>query len=389
MNLVLVAMLTLQNPAPTPAPAPSPPPAPPAAAAKRSVEFGGLILVNGFFNNARVNNSDVPQVALADTNAAGGGGGSMRQTRLRLFVTEPDVLQGQAAAELDVDFFGGQPAAGGRTFPLLRLRRAIATVTWSHAELMFGQEGPLVAGREPKSLASVGFPDFASAGNLWLWIPQARLSLQTGYTLRLALQGALLAPTTNTPQAFATQPDSAERSGRPFAQGRVRLGWGPEDDPSEIAVGGHVGWIRGFDAATGDSLIQSSAITFDARFKLGEVEILGEAFVGQALGVLGGGGVGQTIGPTGAPVHTKGGWGQLNLRLRPTVTVGGGCGLDDPDDADIAATGAQRNFVCAGMVEWRPSGPLVFGVELRRIATDYVAGQFTATHLNVAAGWRW
>jgi hypothetical protein len=363
-------------------------PTPPPAAPQRSVEFSGQILVNGFFNNARVNNSDAPQFALADTGAVSGGGGTLRQTRLRVFVTEPDVLRGSATAELDVDFFGGQPPAGGRTFPVLRLRRAIATVTWGKTELVLGQEAPLVAGRDPRSLASVGFPDFAAAGNLWLWIPQARLGFETGVTLRLAIQGALLAPTSNgNSGAFLTQPDSAERSGRPFAQGRLKLGWGPTDDPSEIAIGGHIGWLRGFDGTTGDSLVQSSAVTVDARVVLGEVELVGEAFMGQALGVLGGGGVGQTIGLLGVPVRTRGGWGQLNLRLRRNVTVGGGCGLDDPDDADLLPTGALRNLACAGMAEWR-SGSLVVGLEVRRLQTEYAAGDFIATHLNVAAGWR-
>jgi hypothetical protein len=365
------------------APAPAP-----AAAPTRTVEFSGLILVNGFFNSARVNNSDVPQFALADTNPVSGGGGSMRQTRLRLLVTESDVLGGTGSAELDADFFGGQPSAGGRTFPVLRLRRAVATVSWGHTELLFGQETPLVAGREPRSLASVGFPDFAGAGNLWLWIPQARFGFETGVTLRLGVQGAVLAPTSNgNSGAFLTQPDSAERTGRPFAQGRIKLGWGRSDDPSEIAVGGHIGWIRGFDAATGDSLVQSSAVTLDARLALGEIEILGEAFMGQALGVLGGGGVGQTIGLAGVPVRTKGGWGQLNLRLRRDFTVGGGCGIDDPDDADLLPTGALRNLACAGMAEWR-AGPLVVGVEVRRLQTEYASGEFTATHVNVAAGWK-
>lgn len=365
--------LAAQAPVPTTAPAP-----------RRTVEFSGLILVNGFFNTARVNNSDVPQVALADTNPVSGGGGTLRQTRLRIAVTESDVLRGAGTAELDVDFFGGQPPAGGRAFPVLRLRRAIATVNWTHAELLLGQETPLVAGREPRSLASVGFPDFAAAGNLWLWIPQARFSYEYGVTLRLGVQAAVLAPTSNgNSGAFLTQPDSAERSGRPFGQARIKLGWGPSDDPSEVAVGGHIGWIR----TIGDTVEQSRAITLDARFALGEVEIIGEAFMGQALGVLGGGGVGQTIGLNGVPVRTKGGWGQLNLRLRRAVTVGGGCGLDDPDDADLLPNGSQRNLVCAGMAEWR-TGPMVFGLELRRLQTEYASGEFTVTHVNVSAGWR-
>ena len=362
----------------------------PASPPTRSVEFSGQIIVNGFFNSVRVNNSDVPQFALADTNPVSGGGGTLRQTRLRIFVTEPNVLRGgTGGAELDVDFFGGQPAAGGRTFPTLRLRRAIATVNWGKTDLLLGQESPLVAGREPRSLASVGFPGFAGAGNLWLWIPQARLGWETGVTLRLGVQGAVLAPTANgNSGAFLTQPDSAERTGRPFAQGRVKLAWGPNDNPSEIAVGGHLGWLRGLDNTTGDSVVQSSAITVDARFALGELELLGEAFMGQALGVLGGGGVGQSIGLQGVPVRSKGGWGQLNLHLRRTVTFGGGCGLDDPDDADVLpTTGILRNFVCAGMVEWR-SGPLTLGVEMRRLQTEFQTGEFIATHVNVAAAWR-
>src|SRR3989449_5269327 len=246
--------------------------------AKRTIELTGLVLVNGFFTNARVNNSDVPQFvdSLAPASAVGG---TIRQTRLGLLVTDPDVLRGSFSGEVDVDFFGGQqPSSGGRTFPLLRLRRAVGIVSWAHAQVLFGQESPLVAERSPRSLASVGFPDFAAAGNLWLWLPQFRVTAEAGYTLRLAVQAAVLAPTAGTAQGlFATQPDSAERSRRPYLQSRVRLGWGPTDDPSEIAIGGHQGWL-----ASGDSLFQSQAVTVDTRVPLGVAELIGEGFVGKA-----------------------------------------------------------------------------------------------------------
>ena len=360
----------------------TPPPAPPAA--KRTVELTGFVLVNGFFTNARVNNSDVPQF-VDSLAAASAAGGTIRQTRLGVLVTDPDVLRGSFAGEIDVDFFGGQqPSSGGRTFPLLRLRRAVGTVSWQHAQLLVGQESPLVAERSPRSLASVGFPDFAGAGNLWLWLPQFRATFEQGYTLRLAEQVAVLAPTAGTAQGlFTTQPDSAERSRRPYLQGRVRLAWGPTDDPSEIAIGGHLGWL-----ASGDSLFQSRAVTADARVKLGPVELVGEAFSGKALAGLGGGGIGQNVGPTGVQVRTKGGWGQLNVRPRREVMLGGGCGLDDPDDGDLSGTGRLKNFVCEGHAELRPRGPLVFGVEFRRLETTYPSGKFTANHFNVAAGYR-
>lgn len=389
--LIAVAVpLAAQTPPPPTPPPPPPPPATPAPPeAKRTVEFTGLVLVNGFFTNARVNNVDVPQ--FVDTlPPAGGAGGTIRQTRLGVFVTDPDVLRGSFSGEVDVDFYGGQqPSTGGRTFPVLRLRRAVGMVSWAHAQLLFGQESPLVAERSPHSLASVGFPDFAGAGNLWLWLPQFRVTVEQGYTLRLAEQIAVLAPTAGTVQGlFNTQPDSAERSRRPYLQARVRLGWGPTDDPSEIAIGGHLGWL-----AAADSFFQSRALTADTRVKLGPVEILGEAFTGKALAGLGGGGIGQNFGPTGAAVRTKGGWGQLNVRPKPEVMLGGGCGLDDPDDRDLSSTPADpqprlKNFVCEGHVEVRPRGPLVFGFEFRRLETTYPSGKFTANHLNLAAGYR-
>ena len=100
-------------------------PAAPAPASHRTVEFSGLVLINGFFTNARVNNSDVPQFAEADTTGVAGTGATIRQTRLGVFVTDPEVLGGSFTGELDVDFFGGQePSSGDRTFPLLRVRRA-------------------------------------------------------------------------------------------------------------------------------------------------------------------------------------------------------------------------------------------------------------------------
>jgi len=361
---------------------------------QRTMELSGFVLVNGFYNTARVNNGDVPQFAENDPLGLGAVGGAIRQTRLGVLLTEPNVLGGDFTGEIDVDFFGGQqPSSGGRTFPLLRLRRAVATVTWQNVrstmQLLVGQEAPLIAERSPRSLASVGFPGFAGAGNLWLWIPQLRVGAEVGTTLRLALQGAVLAPGTGAPQGgFLTQPDSAERSGRPYLQGRVRLAWGPADDPSEIALGGHAGWLLGTDSLSGDTLLVSRALTADTRIKLGVLELVGEVFVGKALAGLGGGGIGQNVGAGGVPVRTKGGWGQLNVRPSPQWMLGGGCGLDDPDEADVASGGRLKNLVCEGHVEWRPRGPLVFGVEFRRLQTTYQAGDFTANHLNLAAGYR-
>src|SRR6266480_6812854 len=197
MQVLLLLSLTAQQPA-------SPPPPPPA---KPTIEFTGTVLMNGFYNSARTNNSDVPVFPDTDNVGVSGASATMRQTRLGLFVNDPDALGGSFTGELDVDFFGGQqPAPGNRTFPLLRIRRAIGTVQWTHFQLMLGQETPLVSDRNPRSLAGVGVPDFSTAGNLWFWIPQVRVTAEYGVTLRLAVQGAVLAPISGAIQgAYTTQ----------------------------------------------------------------------------------------------------------------------------------------------------------------------------------------
>jgi len=357
------------------------------------VELSGLVLVNGFFNNARVNNSDVPQVVMPPDPAlalpASHGGATVRQTQIALTADVPDVAGGSFHGQLDVDFFGGQqPSPGGRTWPLLRVRRIRAEIEWPHSWVVFGQEAPPIAEINPSSLAQIGLVGFARSGNLWLWLPQVRAGAEVGTTVKIGIEGSVLAPLAADPTgvgALFTQPDRAERSRRPNLEARLRLRWDEPESSGEISLGGHYGWL----AKNQDTLVTSRAVAASARFTATrDRELRGEVFAGQALAGLGGGGIGQNLGVGMVPVPAKGGWAQLNVRPHPAVEVGGGYGLDDPDDADLdPATALLRNLSWEGHVQWRPA-PLVLGAEFRRIETTYgpAVGALFANHVNVAAG---
>ena len=364
---------------------------------RNTVELSGLILVNGFYNSGKTNNSDVPlqgdTLVPADTIGLPNGnvGATLRQTRLGVRVSGARALGAELSGELQLDFFGGQlPSIGGRTFPLLRIRTASLRLDWAHVGLLIGQEAPLVSQQNPVSFASSGFPLFSRSGNLWMWIPQIRLTTETAGSSRLGIQVAALAPMQYKAQgAFLTQPDSAERSKRPSAEGRLYFAWGSEETASEIGVGGHLGWI----ATAGDSLLQSRAVTADFRIAFGTHLVLsGEAFVGQALAALGGGGIGQDLGFGGLPVRTRGGWVQLDIRPSFAWELGGGYGMDDPNDEDFPATGnweylgRLRNVTYTGHLIVRPGGGLLFGGEFRRIQTTYQPGWLAVNHVNVYAG---
>ncbi len=353
---------------------------------RTSLELSGRVLMHTFANSRRTNNADVPLFALP--NAAGPEGGlalAIRQTVLGLAFSATDVLGGDFLGDLDVDFYGGQqPSTGGRTFPLIRLRTVRAAINWTHGELLLGQEQPLITNVNPQSLASVGVPGFTAAGNLWLWLPQVRGTVQTAGRVRFGLQGAVLAPTSGDPAGlFDTDFDPAEKTRKPYLQGRVRVSWGEDETAGEFGVGVHRGWL--YDAAnverTSEALAASFVVPVGRR-----LELRGEAFDGQALRGLGGGGIGQGLGATGDPVRTRGGWGQLNLRASSRVLTGIGFGFDDPEDADVPAGGRLKNEVAEAHLHWRPSGPMVIGLEFRRARTRFASGPLTNDHLNLALG---
>jgi hypothetical protein len=365
----------------------------PLASQQLDIEAGvhGLVLMNAFHTTDNVNNSDVPQFAVpatATAPAASSSSATVRQTRVTAFALVPEFAGGALTGELDVDFFGGQqPSTGGRTFPLLRIRRAVAELTWNRIALLVGQESPPIAAVSPSSLAGIGLPDFAGAGNLWLWIPQVRLSadLTPPSGVRIGAEVAALAPTSGEAQGtFLTQPDIAERSGRPFLQGRLRGRWGQGDRLGEASVGGHYGWL--LDPA--GNRVPSKALALSLWTPVGpRLEFRAEAFTGQALAGLGGGGIGQNMVTDGVPVRSRGGWAQLNLRPTVQWEIGGGAGIDDPDDADLAAASRLRNLAVEGHITWRRL-PAVVGVEVRHLRTRYPAPveDLTATHVNLGMG---
>lgn len=354
-----------------------------------SLELRGRVLVNAFSNNRRVNSTGNPQFVRPDDPgdpAPAGLGMQIRQTSLGFAVTATHVWGANFVGDLDVDFGGGQlPSSGGRTFPLIRMRTARAILQWPHTELLLGQESPLVSGVNPVSLAALGTPEFVAAGNLWLWLPQARLSIERPGRVRMGVQGAVLAPGTGAAVGTFDVPDFdvAERSKRPFLEGRVRARWGSDDMAGEIGVGGHLGWY----ATAIDTLVRGFATTIDAVVPLRSwLELRGEAYDGKGMRALGGGGVGQLFGLDAALIRSRGGWAQVNVRPNPAFVIGAGYGVDDPHDNDLAASARLRNSATSAHAEWRPAGPLVFGLEYRRTRTTYVPGVFANDHFNLAFG---
>lgn len=379
------------------------------------VELWAQVLVNGFASVGPLNSAEVPTFATNEPAATAGVtppatqalGMSLRQSRVGVSVAVDSVLGGTFTADVELDFFAGGAASSTvqYLFPQPRLRTANFTLRWPRTELFIGSESPLISGLNPVSVASVGLPGFAEAGNLWYWLPQLRVtreiaSASIGATsLRWALQGAILDPYAGVVQANEEYGvDAGERTARPYLEARLRARWGPDetdvatgagrhDEGGEIGVGVHHGWIR----LSADSLTTNEAVSVDAHVGLHHgLELRGEAYQGRALAGLGGGGIGQNFGAAatgasfGPPLRDTGGWVQLNWRANPTLLTGAGCGIDaaDVDNRPVR----QRNESCAAHLQWRPVQPLLFGIEFRHLRTTYATHIASGSQINFAFG---
>lgn len=353
------------------------------------LEFHGRVLVHALHTSATSNNADLPLfVSPAVTNERPGGSTlSLRQTMFGLEVRAPDVLGATFVGDVDIDFFGGQfPSSGGRHFPLLRLRTARAALEWDRVTVLAGQDQPLITPLDPLSLATIGTPGFANAGNLWLWLPQLRASYVTPGTLRFGVHGAILAPVVqSTLGTFNTGFDAAERSRWPSLQARVSAEWGEDERSGEIGIGVHSGRVL----TQADTVeLKSQALAVSALVPFARIfELRGEFFDGQLLNGLGGGGIGQGVSDAGDEVQATGGWAQLNARPNTRWLLGLGYGFDEPELADVpAASGRRRNEVQSLSAQWTPAGPIILGLEWRKLATTYASGVRRADHISMAFG---
>lgn len=377
---------------------------------RAQLDLSARVVMNGFRSSGNLQGAESPVFAAPDRardaeyGSAGRAnlGASFRQTLLGATATIDSVLGGTLAADIELDFFARATDANPPLYPEPRLRTARVFLTRRKTDIMIGTETPLISDLNPISSAGVGIPVFATAGNLWNWLPQLRVTRELwsrdgARTISLALQGALLAPYANERHlANPTGPDAAALTGRPAMESRVRLRWGTEHDVvaaqgvhtsgGEIGIGVHGGSMR----VAGDSTLDSWAVSADLRMPVGSrLELRGEGYRGHLIRGLGGGAIGQNFGTLGTalqpgvPLTDTAGWLQLNAQLSAMLIAGAGCGTDRVHERQVDR---RRNSACAVHTQWRPVQPLFLSFEWREFRTRYAAGLARGRQLNLGLG---
>jgi hypothetical protein len=378
------------------------------SASKYRVKLSGIVLVNLFGNSGTVDNQDVPNLALPPgaTSTSGSVGATVRQSEIGLEAYGPTLAGARISGNVNFDFLGGfTNTSNGVTDDLVRLRIATVRFDWAQTTIVAGQDAPFFSPLSPASFASLGYPAFADAGNLWTWTPQLRVEHR--FTLseanRLLIQGGLLDPLSGEPpySPYYRTPTAGEQSRAPAVASRVAWTHGASDNPLTLGAGEYFS-PQNYGAGR---TVDAWAATGDWTVPFGKhVSFSGELYRGRALGGLGaaeGRSVlfnGSASSPTAGLIglNTAGGWTQLKFKATQTLEFNAAYGQDNPFTRDLrffyeptsyAYTSVGKNQNALVNAIYRPRSDVLFALEYRYLDTQRASATTnTAGVLNLSLG---
>jgi hypothetical protein len=331
-----------------------------------------MVLFNAYLNGTQNGDSFNPTTASASTGQFLGGG-TFRQSVIGLKFQGPRIIGGgKVGGSVYMDFFAG---TGTSLNQLFRLRLATVDLTWKNTTFTIGQDKPIIAPREPDSLAQVGVSPLTAAGNLWLWQPQARIeqriNLSEGTSLRL--QGGVF----QTSESFSNLPAeyrNAAATARPGGEARVEISHQfPGSAYMELAYGFHASQSH-VDRQSFPSRIYS--VDWLIR-PVRRVDFSGAWFTGENVSVTGSYRQGiNFFGEDGRSVRSMGGWAQIAFRPTSRLTFNIYGGTQDDNNRDLLPGNISRNLVYAGNVMYRLGANLLGSFEASRVRTTYLGSGF-------------
>ena len=371
---------------------------------KYRVGFSGLVLLNLFANRGNVDSIDNPSIAKdidPIDRARGSVGGTLRQTQFGFQVNGPNVFGARASGNVQFDFSGGPtPAPGGDTMGVVRLRTGTVRLDWQNTSFVAGQDSLFFVPLAPTSYASINQPALTYAGELWGWIPQARIEQRLGPNV--TVKAGILDPVDDQLADNSVN----TRSAGPGEQTRMpgfgaHVGWSHQLFGRTVSFGG--GGYYGkqqFQIQIAPNAPPNQVVSWlgsaDWEIPVSHYVVLsGSLYRGSALGGLGGG-LGQSVVYMNTPgslesnplasvkgLSTEGGWAQLKIQPFQKFEWNFAVGDDNPFASQLASGSApdyldeplSRNRAAFGNVIYRPRSDLLLALEFRHIESFVTRNQ--------------
>ena len=355
------------------------------ASQKMPLQVTGMLLFNAFHNGEYSGSSLIDPVVASSAEGQHLTGATFRQTVLGLRFFGPQLPGGgTASGSVYMDFFSGSNQPGNNLF---RLRIATLDLAWKHTTFTIGQDKPIIAPREPTSLAQVGVSPLTGAGNLWLWQPQARVEQRfaIGEQNEIRAQAGIFEsgePANSVPAEYS----STVGVWRPAYEARVQYSHRSGTRRFEIAPGYHASSSR----VAGQS-VASRAVSLDGLLQpWSRIEFTGAWYTGKNLAGLGTLRQGFTIlaSDVAIPVHIHGGWGQMSITATNRLSFHLFGGEENDRARDLRGNGITRNTAYGGNAMWKLAPNVIAAFEMTQLRTAYlVSGTRLNNHYDLAIGY--
>ena len=355
---------------------------------KFPVRINGALLITSVYNNSNSDNYNLPVIAIPNVQDTPSGSlsATATQTILGMDASGPHLWGAKSRGDLNVDFWGGVPAAN-YTGGSLRIRTAHAQLEWPTRSLGVAYDHPLFSPWQPTSWVTVAVPALAWSGNLWAWSPQFEFR-QNEILHHLNVELGIIDPPAPTSYTTAPsgEPSATERSHQPGYEARIGSSFSWGDHPFNFGAGGYYSrqaYLYGHhvDAWAGTA---DWDLAFTHMFR-----VSGQFYRGRGIGGLGGGTFKDYV--TISAEHylqgldAEGGWAQAKLTITPSLEVNLSGGLDNAFSADLQGSdqtfgqgwyaSLARNQTGIANLVYRPKSYLLLSAEFRQIDSRSIAGR--------------
>jgi hypothetical protein len=344
------------------------------------IQLTGMALFNAFHNGRDAGGSEYP-IAASLTSGPSVDGATLRQTILGVKFQSPEKIAGMdVSGSAYMDFFAG---TGTSLNQVMRLRVATIDFAWNDTTFTVAQDKPILAPREPDSLAQVGYSPLTWSGNLWLWGPQARLEQRFHFSETTGLRAQLGVYQTTERANVPLQYSSSVGGSRPSLEGRFVF-WkqAGQDSRFEIAPGFHIS-----DTHVAGYIVPSRIVSLDWRIPLNrKFDITGTLFHGENMGVIGGlqQGVFEDADGDFHAVRGSGGWAQLKFLATSRLTFDLFGGQEDDLNRDLSTGGIGKNQTYGANAIYRLMSNVLASFEWSYLSTKYVgSGMRTNPHYDL------
>jgi hypothetical protein len=330
------------------------------------IRLTGMALFNTYYNSPTSGSAQYPVTASAPGPRSAGA--TLRQTIIGLEYRGPSTfLGGTIHGSVYMDF------AGGAANQAVRLRTGSIEIDWKSRSLMVGVEKPIFNPREPSSLAQVAVSPLTGAGNLWLWLPQARLEqdFAFGRNSGLRAQVGVLQTREVGPYPGGAPFTGALEAARPALEGRFELFHKLDDERRlEIAPGFHTSTTHVAGLSVPSNLFSTDWFFNPWR----RLELSGAFYTGQNVAPLGEGyqqGYGIYYGRAYA-VASRGGWAQLTIHTLPRLDFHLFSGQQDDENERLDTGRIAKNLLFGGNLYYRLAPNVIVALETTQLRTVYV-----------------